>query len=49
MNKHSKKLKRLSELDEEFATEYKRVQEFCKKGYKIQLDLAASKNQSDIS
>lgn len=49
MNKHSKKLKRLSELDEEFAAEYKRVQEFCKKGYKIQLDLAASKNQSDIS
>lgn len=38
-NKHSKKFKRLSELDEKFATEFKRVEAFCKKGYKIQLNI----------
>ncbi len=37
--KHSKKFKRLSELDDAFAAEFKRVKEFCEKGYKIQLDI----------
>ncbi len=40
LNKHSKKFKRLSELDKEFAAEYKRVQKLCEKGYKIQLDIS---------
>lgn len=38
-NQHSKEYKRLSELDKEFATEFKRVEAFCKKGYKIQLNI----------
>ncbi len=38
-NQHSKEYKRLSELDKEFAAEFKRVEEFCKKGYKIQLNI----------
>lgn len=39
-NKHSKKFKRLSELDKKFAAKFKQVEEFCKKGYKIQLDIS---------
>jgi hypothetical protein len=38
-NQHSKEYKRLSELDKEFAAEFKRVEAFCKKGYKIQLNI----------
>lgn len=41
-NQHSKEYKRLSELDKEFAAEFKRIKAFCKKGYKIQLQLGAS-------
>lgn len=36
-NKHSKTYQRLSEVDEEFADEYKKVETLCKKGAKIQL------------
>lgn len=38
-NKFSKKFKRLSELDKKFEAEFKRVKKFCKKGYKIQLNI----------
>lgn len=36
-NKHGKTYQRLTELDEEFADEYKKVEALCKKGAKIQL------------
>ena len=38
-NQHSKEYKRLSELDKEFAAEFKRVEDFCKKGYSVQLNI----------
>jgi len=38
-NKHTKKFKRLSELDKGFSKEYKRVKELCEAGYKIQLQI----------
>jgi HD superfamily phosphohydrolase len=38
-NQHSQEYKRLSELDQEFAAEFKRIEEFCKKGCKIQLNI----------
>ena len=36
-NKHTKNYQRLTEVDEEFADEYKKIEELCKKGAKIQL------------
>ena len=37
--KHSKKFKRLSELDKKFSTKFENTKEFCEKGYKIQLNI----------
>ncbi len=37
--KHSKKFKRLSKIDKKFAKQFKLAQQFCEKGYKLQLNL----------